>query len=64
MDMQVLCLTDGKGLQTSRFWITFDRLQNQAHEAESHHSEIMLYLAKLDGREEAYKRIISLLETV
>jgi DNA repair exonuclease SbcCD ATPase subunit len=40
----------------------FDRLQNQAHEAESHQSEIMLFVARLDGQEEAYNQIIALLE--
>lgn len=40
----------------------FDRLQEQTRGAENHHSEIMLLLARLDGQEEAYQRILSLLE--
>jgi DNA repair exonuclease SbcCD ATPase subunit len=51
-----------EGFANSTVLDYFDRLQNQIREAESHHSEIMLYLARLDGQEEAYKRIISLLE--
>lgn len=40
----------------------YDHLQTNARAAENHHSEIRLALAKLDGQEEAYKRVISLLE--
>lgn len=40
----------------------FEKLQERAHASENHHAEIMLQLALLDGQEEAYHRILSLLE--
>lgn len=51
-----------EGLENSTVLEYLDNLQNRAREAENHHSEIRLTLAKLDGQEEAYKRIIALLE--
>jgi DNA repair exonuclease SbcCD ATPase subunit len=40
----------------------FVKLQEQALAAQNHRAEIMLQLAHLDGQEEAYQRILSLLE--
>jgi DNA repair exonuclease SbcCD ATPase subunit len=40
----------------------FTHLQSEAHKAEDRHTEIRLGLARLDGQEEAYKKVISLLE--
>src|SRR5690606_8556519 len=51
-----------EGFTSSSVLIYFDNLQNQAHETESHQSEIMLAVAKLDGQEEAYNQIVGLLE--
>jgi exonuclease SbcC len=51
-----------EGFEVSTVLDYFDRLQAKEREAENHHSEIMLYLARLDGQEEAYRKIISLLE--
>jgi DNA repair exonuclease SbcCD ATPase subunit len=38
------------------------KLQEQALSAQNHRAEIMLQLARMDGQEEAYQRILSLLE--
>lgn len=51
-----------EGFTSSTVLDYYDRLQNRGREAESHLSEIMFVIAKLDGQEEAYKQIISLLE--
>ncbi|WKZ40020.1 MAG: AAA family ATPase [Anaerolineales bacterium] len=51
-----------QGLHEDTVFNFYDQLQTNAHVAENHHSEIRLALAKLDGQEEAYKRVISLLE--
>ena len=51
-----------EGFTSSSVLNYFDNLQNQARESDSHQSEIMLAVAKLDGQEEAYNQIIGLLE--
>lgn len=53
---------DWQGLNEDTVITFYDRLQSNARTAENHHSEIRLALAKLDGQEEAYKRVITLLE--
>ncbi len=51
-----------EGLESTPVLEFFDSLQNNARTAEDHHSEIKLALAKIDGQEEAHKRVIALLE--
>jgi len=50
------------GLLTSSVPSYFDQLQEQATHAEKHHGEIGGLIARSDGQEEAYQRILSLLE--
>lgn len=40
----------------------FEELQNKWQDTEHNHSEILILLARLDGKEEGYQRIIELLE--
>ncbi|MFH1635657.1 MAG: AAA family ATPase [Chloroflexota bacterium] len=40
----------------------FDKLQELAHDAESHAAEIAFVIARLDGQDDAFQRVLSLLE--
>lgn len=50
------------GLVNSSVLNYFDQLQEQATNAEKHHAEIRILIGHSDGQEEAYQRILSLLE--
>lgn len=51
-----------QGLTGSSVLSYYDEIQQKVQNAENHHAEIRLHLARLDGQEDAYKRILSLLE--